>query len=268
VLVKLSNPTQFKIHQLNKNSYAMRKLLFFMVLVGLFVFGGRSFIGMQGCGFGPRVQGEGPVTTVSRPEVTGFKSVDLGISGDLEISQGDTYAVEVIAQQNLHSVIKTEVSGGKLRIYFDKNVSSNERILVRVTAPTFDGTSVSGSGTIKALTPIRGAEFSLAVSGAGDVQIADIQVDNLDCGISGSGNLTLGGVAKNCKISVSGSGGVKAPNLQTNVMDAHISGSGDVRCAVAERLEGSVSGSGNITYSGRPIVDLHTSGSGDVQHVE
>ncbi len=118
----------------------MRYLIIFMLLVGIFMFGKRVFH----CSF-MGTQGDGPVKTETR-SVSGFQGVELNLAGDVEVRVADTYSVEIQAQENLLPLLKTEVEGGRLMIYFSENVSHSEGVKVVVSGPSFNNFSLGGSG--------------------------------------------------------------------------------------------------------------------------
>lgn len=229
-----------------------------MLLVAVFVFGKRScsFNGLTG------IHGDGPTQTESR-SITGFHAIDLGISGNVEASLGD-YKVEVVAQGNLLPHIKTTVSDGTLVISFDESVSSSKDIIVRVSAPAFDGFSVSGSGEIKVNGPVQADNLKVAIGGSGAVNIPQVSADKFDLSLSGSGELLMGGKVNTGKLSISGSGDVKAKSLEFNELTTDVSGSGSVWTHVNTLLKASVSGSGDVYYTGEPKVEASVSGSGTV----
>lgn len=239
----------------------MRYLLIFMLLVGLFMFGSRTFH-CNNFGFG--VRGEGPVRTETR-SASGFHAIDMSIAGDVEVSVADNFSVEVQAQENLLPILKTDVEDGVLKIYFSENVSSHEDLKVRVSAPAFDGFSLGGSGTIRAMTPIRAENMELEIAGSGDISIPQAEFGSAASSIAGSGSIELGGKANSLKSKIAGSGDVKAKQLTANELNVEISGSGSVTCDVVQTLKASIAGSGDVFYSGQPAVETNVSGSGSVK---
>ncbi|MCB0523177.1 MAG: head GIN domain-containing protein [Saprospiraceae bacterium] len=237
----------------------MRYLLIFMLLVAIFVVGKRSCFHMN---FGSGVEGEGPVLTETR-DVDGFDAIDLSIAGDVEVSIGD-YRVEVRAQENLLPLLQTEVKEGTLRIDFEESVSYREQIKLYITVPSLEALELSGSGSIKLVTPIESDKMDIHIGGSGEVDIPNATFTSLECSVSGSGDINLGGSVGDAEINVSGSGEVNAKNMVFNRLEASISGSGSVYAHVNETLDVSVSGSGDMYYSGDPVVEKHVSGSGSV----
>lgn len=85
--------------------------------------------------------------------------------------------------------------------------------------------------------------------------------------ITGSGSVTVAGVANGVQAGAHGSGGLQAVNLQAKSVNALISGSGSAVISVERDLMGSVSGAGSIQYRGNPHVSVQTSGVGRVSPI-
>lgn len=244
----------------------MRYLILFMLAAGLFVFGNRSCGNGWNFGFGG-IRGEGPAKTENR-NVSDFHAVEAQIPGVIEVRIADEYLVEVQAQQNLLSVIKTEVKNGQLRIYSDENIWSADNLVIRVAAPSFDALAVAGSGNIKVLSTLNGESLKLAIAGSGEIDLPKASVDRLSSDIAGSGDITVSGRAQNAYFNIAGSGDIHARELAADEGKAEIAGSGTVNCQVRQRLKVAIAGSGDVYYTGSPQVDTDISGSGTVKRSE
>ena len=241
---------------------------------------------LAGCGggFGPRIQGTGPVVSQTRT-IGAFSGVDLRSDADVVISQGDRPEVKVEAQQNILDVLKTAVHGETLRIEYDHvNVVDHEPVKVYLTTPTLSEVSLSGTGSVTSDVSWRADAFRADISGSGDVGLRvtgakdlraeisgsgnlDLQtlgVNDLHMGISGSGGVRLAGEAASVKLDISGSGHVRAYDLTARDVRVHISGSGSAAVNAADRLTGDISGAGSVRYRGRPVVTCRISGAGSV----
>ena len=86
----------------------------------------------------------------------------------------------------------------------------------------------------------------------------------MDAVISGSGNLTISGEARNADFLVSGSGKIDADDLTLNDCEARVSGSGNMWVYVDRFLDATISGSGSIYYTGEPAIESRISGSGRI----
>lgn len=127
--------------------------------------------------------------------------------------------------------------------------------------------SLAGSGSVnfdKALTGNKG-EFSVA--GSGSVNARDIALDNLDCSVAGSGEITLKGALPRATFGVAGSGEINAFDCKVKNLECNVAGSGSVEAYAVDNLDASVVSSGEIMYKGAPTVNKSVMGSGSVRKV-
>jgi hypothetical protein len=200
--------------------------------------------------------------------LSGFKRVSFGVSGELYINFGSEFKVVLEGEKSLLEDITTEVSGGRLVIKKGNwRLNMNEKVTVYITMPTIEGLGVSGSGRAEIKDAVKADNLDLSVSGSGKLYTADVTISALDCSISGSGDIILAGNGSAVKafISISGSGNYSGESLKIESAEITISGSGNCTCNVSETLRASVSGSGNVTYQGNPKIDARVSGSGHVR---
>ncbi len=246
----------------------MRYLLIFMLLVAIFVLGSRS-CDNDGWSFnlGNGVQGKGAAKTETRT-ARDFHAVEAKIPGNIEVRVADNYAVEVQAQENLLPLLVTEVINGSLHIYFKENVSNADDLLVRISGPSFDELSVSGSGEMDVLSPLSGNELLLAIGGSGSIRLPEANMQILNCSIAGSGDVEVGGKSKEAFYEISGSGDIMAKKLIAETGKANIAGSGSITCNMTEWLKANIAGSGDIYYAGAGSVETSVAGSGTVKKVE
>ena len=205
--------------------------------------------------------------------LSGFNAVSLGGSFDVYITQGSIESVKVEAPDNIQDHIITEVDGGILKIYnkndhgfhWDDLFGNHKKIAVYVTAKDLNAISVSGSGDVFFKEGIHTNSLRLKVSGSGDMN-GKVDVKNLESSISGSGDVKLSGHADNSAVSVSGSGDFEARGLVTANTIVRVSGSGDASINASNSVSASVSGSGDVRYTGGArSVSSSKSGSGDIQ---
>ena len=215
---------------------------------------------------GKRVKGTGPVVSETR-NISDFKGVESSIAADIVLKQGSTFKVRVEGQKNILEVLKTELKGNSLKISFEKgySVNYNANLKVYVEAPNFESLGMSGSGNVRADGKLSGNMLNISISGSGDFDLDDIQYQEMDLGISGSGDVAISGSANRVGMRISGSGDVKAGDLTAQSVKCQVSGSGNITCNAQKSLEAYVSGSGDIRYKGKPeSVKTKVSGSGDI----
>lgn len=200
--------------------------------------------------------------------LSGFTKINFGISGDLYITLGNEFKVVLEGDKSYLDDIITEISGDKLVIKKENwRQNFNERVTVYITMPAITGLGVSGSGRAEIKDPVKSDNLDLSVSGSGKLYVTDMKVSELECRISGSGDIILtgNGNAGTAEISVSGSGNYTGDQVKIAKGEISISGSGSCSCYVTESLKASVSGSGNVSYQGNPKIDARVSGSGRVR---
>lgn len=212
-----------------------------------------------------KIKGNGKITTEKRTtadydeiEVLGFLDVDL-ISG----KEGE---ITVQGEENILSVIKTEVNSGVLKIYVEKNTSINikHKLLVTVPVQTVNSVSLTGSGDVNGKSIIKTNNFTVKLAGSGDINLM-LEATNIDASLSGSGDLSLKGNAESIKANLAGSGDVVTDELITKNADANLSGSGKIAVYCTSKLTARVSGSGDVFYKGEPETkDTKVSGSGTI----
>lgn len=202
-------------------------------------------------------------------EVGPFTQLELAVAADLYLKQGNEYSLVLEGDEDDLEEIETVVRHGTLKIKHDKpfHFGGMDRIKVYVTMKDIEGLSVSGSGSLKAETPLEAEEIELNVSGSGEINIDDLNAYDAEMTISGSGDIHLSGGRKLSSLTcdISGSGELHARDLEAEKAELTISGSGGCKVHVTDELEVDISGSGNVRYKGQPRINANISGSGDVE---
>jgi hypothetical protein len=214
-----------------------------------------SAIAMTGCFFpGPCIQGYGPVLVETR-DLQGFTAVSNTGSFDVRITQSDSFLVEVEAQENLLSVLVTEVSGSTLIIKTKSGtcINSNVPVTVYVSLPSLESIDLSGSGKIIADRAESG-QFECRNSGSGQASIDSIYAATATLKNTGSGRISVSGSeVEEMEIIQSGSGSIEAGTfLGPRHFEVHHSSSGRVNSTVVDgiEVEANLTGSGRIDLSG------------------
>lgn len=194
-----------------------------------------------------------------------FSSVTLALPAEVYLSQGDQQSVEIVADKGVYERIETVVRGGNLAIKTENfNWGRMGDIEVRITVPEIRQLQVTGSGNIIAQTPFTAEGIDLDVSGSGSIKIGDLQATDVSVVITGSGDVELEGKGpgSDMKAVITGSGDLEALSFTAEKADMHITGSGSARVHVTGELQTSITGSGDVYYSGNPRVNANATGSG------
>jgi hypothetical protein len=215
-----------------------------------------------------KLVGSGPVVTEQR-NGSGFSGVNLSIDATVNITEDSIYSIEVMAQQNILDLLKTQVDGSTLCINYGTrvNVIPTEDVTINLHMPAVSSLNVSGSGDINAAQPFSCGNLSMDVSGSGIINLNKVDAQSINANISGSGKVTVNAGSSNIVTTkISGSGKVNLMDVMANAVSTNTSGSGTTRVFAIQTLNAKISGSGDVYYKGSPVVTSSISGSGKLIH--
>jgi hypothetical protein len=211
----------------------------------------------------PGIKGSGTVVSETR-QVSQFDRVSVSGSGHLNIVQGDRESLTIEADDNLIPLLRSEVSGGMLKLGPQNvNLRPTRTIQYRLELKSLKELHLSGALDAEAQS-FKSDRLLLAISGSGNIAVPKLEASTLEVRVSGSGNLRLAGKADRQAVSISGSGNYRAGDCESQDTTVNVSGSGDATVWVHRTLEAHVSGSGDIKYYGSPQTNTRVSGSGSV----
>jgi len=192
----------------------------------------------------------------------------LKVSGPFHINliPDEKPKVTIDAESNLQDLVETEIDNGTLvikpiagKLY---RASNGNKITIKVYYSNLEEIAMLGSGSLKSSKPLKG-DMKITLDGSGNADLK-LECKNLQANILGSGNISLYGSTENFKCKVVGSGEVKAESLDAQTVVAVVSGSGNAKVKSRKALDGTISGSGNIAFSGEPEQkDLKRTGTGE-----
>ena len=205
------------------------------------------FVGFSCRYIGKGVHGSGNRKTEKR-DLASFKSVDAAGAFEVTIVCQQPQSFEIEGDDNILPIIKTEVTGGVLRIHSDTQYNASKPISIRISVPDLE-------------------KFSS--EGAGDIHVSRVKNDQLVLSNKGAANIVASGQTKFVDISSSGAGNIETSELQAERAKVAVSGAANVNVYASQQLDVSVSGIGSVTYSGNPpVVNKSVSGIGSVSKKE
>ncbi|PLY04099.1 MAG: hypothetical protein C0622_03355 [Desulfuromonas sp.] len=176
------------------------------------------------------VEGSGRTITEAR-NVGDFNALSLDIDAKVTVTPGETSRCWISAEENILPLIVTEVSGSTLRITSREAFIPNQPVAVILETPLLT---------------------SVALRGAGEIEMAEVTRDKLALAINGSGNIRAVGKVARLTAAINGSGNLNAADLGAGTGTITINGSGSADIHVTESLRATILGSGTITYGGSP----------------
>lgn len=214
--------------------------------------------------------GSGRVTTETRA-VSDFNAVALSGIGDLTITQGETEALTVEAEDNLVPYLKTEVRDRTLTISIDQRngltmLTPTKPVRFNLSVKNLASVDLSGAGRIVA-GELKSDQLRIGISGAGSVALDRVQAASVTSTLSGAGGLKLSGQVTNQTVNLSGLGGYEAPDLSSQAARVTISGAGSATVWARDSLDVTISGAGSVNYYGSPRVQQNKSGAGSIKNM-
>ena len=198
---------------------------------------------------------EGNYIYASEERPTGnFSGVELDGSFDVYIDYDTVNRVIVEGDENLLRYISTSIKGNVLKISNTSRrcLDSGNEIIITVYTPLLHYISLDGSGYISS-EYFSSSIMEISLDGSGKIS-AEVDCNELDAEINGSGEIRLVGYAIDSYMRIDGSGRIRAFDFETEVCYIDIDGSGDVYVFVWDLLDVNIYGTGIVYYKGNPVV--------------
>ena len=209
------------------------------------------------------------VSTTEERSVADFDRLAFTFLGEMTIVQDGSESLTITGDDNIVPRIVTEVDDGMLTIRATPGTVGQPVVPLRyeLHVKELSDITLSGLGSIDA-EALRASRLRLVMSGAGSLAIEQLEADEVDSTLSGLGNVTVGGAVARQEVLVSGAGNYDGGALRSAVADVAVTGLGNADVNVSERLTAEISGSGSITYVGRPEVEQMVTGLGTIRRGE
>ncbi|GMO26953.1 MAG: head GIN domain-containing protein [Termitinemataceae bacterium] len=197
-----------------------------------------------------------------------FASVEVFGSAEIRIYYAKTQSVRLTTDENLKEFVILEVNNDVLMVSSERGKKIRfTKYLVEIYTDDLESISCHGSSNVQVFDKINGFQ-TLSVAGSATIQFNEsVVLGNLDGKISGSGKITAKGKCNNLNISIAGSGKFLGAELEAENADVKVSGSGTATVFAVKILNANIGGSGKIFYKGNPTVNEHIGGSGMIKRI-
>lgn len=119
--------------------------------------------------FAQKVKGSRAVT-ISPREIAAFETIEVDNGFDIFLTYGDNCAIEIEADDNLHDLITTDLSGGNLRISTSQELSTYKKLSLKITYTSdLKIITCNDDSTITGLQDIVLADFTFKNSGSSKI---------------------------------------------------------------------------------------------------
>jgi hypothetical protein len=213
----------------------------------------------------PDIYGSGNIISEKR-DVATFNNISFNGSGNVFITQDTAQSLRIETDDNIMSLLETDVNDNTLEIDFQSHHQVNAtKLNIYISMAALKTFSLNGSGDMKNSDTIKTDNLSLKITGSGKITMCALAA-SVASEISGSGDITISGKTDDESCKITGSGNIKAFELYSKNAQIEIIGSGDCRITASEFLNAKINGSGDIYYKGKPAITKNISGSGSIVH--
>lgn len=213
----------------------MKKIALLLLLVSAVVAGCHHM--------GPGVRGSGK-RVMQKRDVGDFKSISTQGAFDIHVVSQKPTSLELEGDDNIVSLISTEVTGGVLYLKSLRNYSVSEPIVFRISVQNLE---------------------ALAVSGAGKIDISGLNNERFEIDSSGAPNIRVAGITKLIDIDSSGAAKIDTQKLQAARAVVDSKGVSKIDLDVKDQLDVKISGPSTVTYEGDPVVNKTVNGPGKLE---
>ncbi|MEO7210831.1 MAG: head GIN domain-containing protein [Chitinophagaceae bacterium] len=221
------------------------------------------------CNMKERIRGNGKSGHIEKTLTVADKILISG-NYDLEIVQGNTKSIQVIADENILPYIIIDEKENRLAIRTKDNydLSPTNTIHLILTTDKLSELNVNGMADVTSASVLTGADYlKLEIVGSGDISL-QVNTPSLSAHIAGMGDIKLSGETKDLKIMIDGEGDFKSSNLKAENVSIIINGTGNADVFASTKLDVKISGSGDVSYLGNPQLTQHIAGSGKIKQAQ
>lgn len=214
---------------------------------------------------GPSIRGNGNVTEEIR-NLEDFDEIEVSLGMNVYLTQGSPTSVKVVADNNLHEVIETDVDGDVLKVYVSANIREAREKKVMITVEDLTRVNVTSGGNVYSQNQIKAENMELKATLGSNITM-DLNAENLHVACSTGATINLSGEARESELEGNSGANLKAEALKSERCKMRASGGGNVYASVGKELEAKASSGGNIVYYGEPATaDISSSGGGNINH--
>lgn len=189
------------------------------------------------------VSGSGNRLTQKR-DIASFNSISTDGAFDIEVACQQPVNLEIEGDDNILSLVTTDVSNNVLHIKNLSGYSVSEPIKLKISVPNLEGISVNG---------------------AGKIEVSGMKNEKFEVDANGAPTIIVSGETKVVDIDVNGAGKIDTHKLRASKAIVDTKGVSRVDVRAVDQLDVTVSGPSHVTYEGDPKVNKTINGPGSVE---
>lgn len=208
----------------------------------------------------PHIRGNGNVIKEER-SVNNFESISVSTGIELLINQDSFEKVIVEADENIMKILRTEVKGGKLKIFMEEGVLHAKKMKVYVTLKTLKSLECTSGSETKSDGKVNAENLTIHASSGSGVNM-QISCNQLKVESSSGSNLWVSGTAQSVNADSSSGSSINASELVAEMGEASSSSGASLKINVTKAIKAHCSSGAQINVSGNPTSRVTDSSSG------
>lgn len=211
----------------------------------------------------PHIRGNGHVVKEER-NVTNFESLEVSNGIEVFVNQDASEKVIVETDSNIQKLLKTEVSGGTLKLYMEEGVLHTRLLRVYVTLKQLKSVETSSGSHVKSENKISCDHLKMSSSSGSGIKL-EVVCDKLEAESSSGSHLNVYGSAKLLTADSSSGSGIDASGLVAEKGELSSSSGSHINAQITKELKADASSGAGITVMGNPAIrDTDGSSGGSV----
>lgn len=211
----------------------------------------------------PHIHGNGKVVKEER-NVSGFNEITVSTGIEVLINQDSSEKVVVETDENIQKILKTEVHGGKLKIYLEEGIQHAKELKVYVTVKQISSMAANSGSEVKSVSKITSENLAIHSSSGSEVKM-EVACSQLEVDSSSGSELNVSGTSQFIKAESSSGSELDASGLVAEKCDASASSGSELSVHVTREIKANSSSGSDINVHGNPSVrDTNSSSGGDV----
>lgn len=202
-------------------------------------------------------------------DFSNFTIVNVGSGFEVEITQSDSYSIDITADDNMFDYIEVFKTGETLTIrlkwgYSYESTKARDRP-TNIAIPALYELEFSGGthGAVEGFTSSH--EFAFGLSGGSSLNGDFTTSEDAQVSLSGGSTIDLDGATSDLRISGSGGSLLRLSDFIVHDANVDLSGGSEATINLCGRLDADLSGGSDLFYIEDPTMgDINTSGGSTV----
>lgn len=206
-----------------------------------------------------------------------YDYIKIDGAAKINLVKGTAGVIKVAASEKVMEKIKIKSNGVRLKIDTSSEITTkvsflgfsytktvkngNHKVVITVPFEQLRKIKISGANAVFVQDALTAQSLSVDMSGASELHVERLEVQNLRCDASDAAQITLKGLANEVSYDFSGAVKLNADALKANNAQIEMLGACSANVNVTDVMGYELSGASDLTYQGNPQISGETSGA-------